>query len=321
MTGSPAAVPPVDPAAHRPFWSVMIPTYERTTFLEETLRSVLAQDPGPEHMQIEVVDNGSKVHDPEPLVRAVGGGRVGFFRQPGNVGLHENWNTCVARARGRWVHLLHDDDAVLPGFYAAYEALIARYPDATLVTSPSIFIDAEGTPVGQDPALVAGDGLVPSLARMLALQNPLKTPSVAIARAAYERVGGFNPALHHTADWELFFRAASAGDAIASVTPLTRYRIHPGSDTNRLVTTGRNIEELVRAIDLCFAQLPPDAQGELAPRKYVWAASVAYGCYRDLARGGLWAPSLIQARWALRLAPRARFLAAWLLASVRARLA
>ena len=38
----------------------MIPTYNpRADYLEETLRSVLQQDPGPEQMQIEVVDDGS----------------------------------------------------------------------------------------------------------------------------------------------------------------------------------------------------------------------------------------------------------------------
>ena len=43
-----------------PFWSVMIPTYNpRADYLEETLHSVLQQDPGPEQMQIEVIDDGS----------------------------------------------------------------------------------------------------------------------------------------------------------------------------------------------------------------------------------------------------------------------
>jgi glycosyltransferase involved in cell wall biosynthesis len=47
---------PPDPA--RPLWSVMIPTYNCADYLRETLASVLAQDPGPEEMQIEVVDDG-----------------------------------------------------------------------------------------------------------------------------------------------------------------------------------------------------------------------------------------------------------------------
>ena len=45
----------------RPFWSVMIPTYNaRADYLEETLNSVLQQDPGPGQMKIEVVDSRRK---------------------------------------------------------------------------------------------------------------------------------------------------------------------------------------------------------------------------------------------------------------------
>ena len=37
----------------------MIPTYNRTKYLEKTLRSILEQDPGENEMQIEVIDNCS----------------------------------------------------------------------------------------------------------------------------------------------------------------------------------------------------------------------------------------------------------------------
>jgi glycosyltransferase involved in cell wall biosynthesis len=70
----------------RPLWSVMIPAYNCAQFLRETLQSVLAQDPGPEIMQIEVVDDCSTRDDPEAVVAELGRGRVSFFRQPQNVG-------------------------------------------------------------------------------------------------------------------------------------------------------------------------------------------------------------------------------------------
>ena len=50
---------PLPAAEQGPEWSVMIPTYNRARFLDQTLRSVLAQDPGPERMQIEVIDNST----------------------------------------------------------------------------------------------------------------------------------------------------------------------------------------------------------------------------------------------------------------------
>lgn len=47
---------PVADGEPRPLWSVMIPTYNCASYLRETLASVLAQDPGPDLMQIAVVD-------------------------------------------------------------------------------------------------------------------------------------------------------------------------------------------------------------------------------------------------------------------------
>src|SRR5277367_6726158 len=82
----------------RPFWSVLIPSFNRTTFLERTLRSVLCQDPGADNMQIEVVDDASTTDDPEPLLQRVCEDRVSLFRQRRNVGAVANWNTCIERS-------------------------------------------------------------------------------------------------------------------------------------------------------------------------------------------------------------------------------
>src|SRR5438105_12861529 len=98
----------------RPFWSVMMPTYNpRADYLEETLQSVLQQDPGPEQMQIEVIDDCSTDDLAAQTVGRVGGGRVTFRAEPQNRGLADTWNRCIERARGHWVHILHQDDFVL----------------------------------------------------------------------------------------------------------------------------------------------------------------------------------------------------------------
>src|SRR4051812_35395473 len=103
-------IPPILPIStgeRRPLWSVMIPTYHCAQYLRKTLGYVLEQDPGPELMQIEVVDDHSTRDDPEAVVRSMAGDRVTFYRQPQNVGHTRNFNSCLQRARGQLVHLLH----------------------------------------------------------------------------------------------------------------------------------------------------------------------------------------------------------------------
>ena len=107
---------PVPEGTPRPFWSVMIPIYNcPANYRQETLRSILCQDPGAEELQIEVIDNCSSTDDPEAIVHKIGAAPISFHRQPTNVGVVGN---CIRRARDHWVHILHGDDTVREDFYA-----------------------------------------------------------------------------------------------------------------------------------------------------------------------------------------------------------
>src|SRR5919107_2475664 len=95
----PATIHPLPSGVARPRWSVMIPAHNHCDYLAETLRSVLAQDLGAVHMQLEVIDDASS-EDVESVVRSIGKGRVDYFRQPRNIGQIGNFATCLQRSRG-----------------------------------------------------------------------------------------------------------------------------------------------------------------------------------------------------------------------------
>src|SRR6266853_6951565 len=135
----------VPKSGSRPFWSVMIPTYDpRADYLKETLRSVLQQDPGPEEMQIEVIDDRSTDDLAAQTVRRAGGGRVSFHAESQNRGLAGIWNRCSERARGEWVHILHQDDVVLPGFYDHLYRGISCNPHVGMAFCRFAISDANG---------------------------------------------------------------------------------------------------------------------------------------------------------------------------------
>src|SRR6476659_2783793 len=118
MANPPLIFPLEEKNSPRPYWSVMIPTYKpRADYLKQTLRSILQQDPGSEQMQIEVIDDCSMDDTASEVTPRVGAGRVTFHAEPKNRGLDNTWNRCLERARGDWVHILHQDDFVLPKFY------------------------------------------------------------------------------------------------------------------------------------------------------------------------------------------------------------
>lgn len=241
----------------RPLWSVMIPTYNCASLLRETLESVLVQDPGPQKMHIEVVDDGSTKDDPEAVVREVGRGRVLFFRQPKNVGPTRNFNTCLRRSTGKWVHVLHGDDLVLPGFYAAMEAAAGERPDTCAVISRAFIVDGVNDLLDLSPKLGSPDAQTP-LASELYYSNPVRTPAVVVNRTFYEQHGGFDERFIHVADWDMWIRLLLTGKTVFLNHPWSRYRDFAGNHTASLSTTSADFRDVQRLGRKLAAQQLPD---------------------------------------------------------------
>jgi GT2 family glycosyltransferase len=259
-------IAPLETEAARPFWSVMIPTHDSAPLLERTLASVLAQDPGPDTMQIEVVDDASTRDDPREVVERLGLGRVAFHRHERNVGPPANFTACVRHARGRWVHVLHSDDAVLPGFYDSYRRRIEACPRSVMVGGGTVTIDVDDRHLGVTPPVGDAEGWLRDAAFVIAATNPLRAVSAVVAREAYERVGGFNPDLFHAADWEMWARVAAAGPVAWVDEPFGLYRWHAGSDSWRLHQSTRYITDCLRAVRLISGNFDDPTQRSRARR-------------------------------------------------------
>jgi glycosyltransferase involved in cell wall biosynthesis len=102
---------------HRPLFSVMIPVCNRTKYLHQALESVLNENYSPDQMQICIVDNSTETINWQSFLTDEERKRIQVFNQPTHVGLAANWNTCITQSRGHLIHILHDDDWILPGFY------------------------------------------------------------------------------------------------------------------------------------------------------------------------------------------------------------
>jgi glycosyltransferase involved in cell wall biosynthesis len=103
-----------------PFFSVVIPIYNRAHQLETALRSVLAQTE--RNFEVIVVDDGS-VDSPESVIDALGDPRVVYVRQE-NRGGSAARNAGIDCARGRFIAFLDSDDRFLPHHLAAMRQLL-----------------------------------------------------------------------------------------------------------------------------------------------------------------------------------------------------
>jgi glycosyltransferase involved in cell wall biosynthesis len=286
---------------HRPLWSVMIPTYNpRTDYLEETLHSVLQQDPGPDHMQIEVIDDCSTDDVAAQIVGRVAAGRVSFHAEPQNRGLANTWNRCLERACGNWVHILHQDDIVLPGFYdrlrnGAEEshagAIFCRYAAA----------NSKGHWINISELYRESAGLLEDWHARITVQQLIQCPAIVVRRLVYEQVGGFLPRLRYVPDWEMWQRIASRFSFWFEPSILACYRAHPNSATSRLRREAADAREVRELIDLTTSYHTP-ARGRVLARKarsYYAGLAVLYA--REMLVAGQLRPACKQILEALRL--------------------
>jgi glycosyltransferase involved in cell wall biosynthesis len=303
--GGPAAphrpeIAGISEGPRRPLWSVMIPTYNCARYLGETLESVLAQDPGPEVMQIEVVDDHSTADDPESVVRAVGQGRVAFHRQPRNVGHVGNFNTCLRRARGHLVHILHGDDLVRPGFYRTFEQVFSRRPEVGAVFCNQLIVDEEGRIVHTSTPVEPESGILDRWMERIAQGQRLQTPSIAARRSVYEKIGGFDSRLSYCEDWEMWVRIAAHYPVWYEPEPLAVYRIHLSSNSGRQARTGANIQDLRRGVAINRELLPASQANRISRQAYRNIALGALRRARRILKGGNRETALAQIREAFR---------------------
>lgn len=122
---------------------------------------------------------------------------------------------AAAIAEG-WQHVpgdvlgwLNADDFLYPGALAVARRVLSERTDVDVVTGDSVFLDEKDRFTGFHPGVSAPD------ARILT-SNPISQPSTFIRRSAIDRIGGINPDLHYTMDWDLWSRLHSAGCGFAS---------------------------------------------------------------------------------------------------------
>ncbi len=262
-------IAPIEADKSRPLISVVIPSYEPEHYLIDAVRSVLAQDPGAATMQIAVVDDGSSARPSVLLQDVAPAGRIEFHESGDNLGLAGNWNRCIALARGQFVHLLHQDDCILPGFYTqVLKGLVAR-PGTGMAFSRHAFIDETGSWTRRSHLERWLPGLLSSWLARISQRQRIQCPAALVRRTVYESVGGFRPDLPYALDWEMWVRIAAEFGVWYEPRVLACYRRHNASETNRLAASGRIGADLLRTIEAFSVHIPELVRGRLTEAAYL----------------------------------------------------
>jgi glycosyltransferase involved in cell wall biosynthesis len=210
------------PKARDPLVSVIVPCYNGAAFLEETLRSALAQSYA--EVEVLVVDDGSTDSSAEIARRFP----VRYMRQE-NRGLSEARNTGIRESKGSYLVFLDADDRLKPEAIETGLRALALRPDCAMTVGDHVFIAANGSYLAgsakEDPLHSHYEALLKSnFIEMIS--------SVLFRRSIFDEVGGFDATLRVAEDYELYLRIARALPICCHAAIVAEYRKH-GANTSR----------------------------------------------------------------------------------------
>jgi len=173
--------------------SVIVPTFNSAKTIEDTLKSVIAQNWA--DLQIIIQDGGSG-DDTKSIVAKYPTALLGWRSEPDS-GIYDAMNKGINRATGEIIAILNSDDAWLPGTLERVVSVFSRNPDVGVVSgSIEVWEDSPGG------ARVVLKSSLLHLHKGLTVQHP----ATFVRRNVYERVGLFNTCYRIGADYEFVLR-------------------------------------------------------------------------------------------------------------------
>jgi GT2 family glycosyltransferase len=187
--------------------TVLMPAYNSAAFLPQALSSVLQQTV--HDFEVIVVDDGS-TDDTFEIASGFAhrDARITVLRQA-NQGIGGARNAAFARARGQWLALLDSDDCWFPQYLGEQLAILERHPEIDVLSANAVNAGGawDGTPYRRTPA----DR--PYELRLLDLvQHEDAVCILSLVRCSMlAALGGFDPTLRGSEDYDLWLRATAAG--------------------------------------------------------------------------------------------------------------
>lgn len=223
------------PLPGRPRVSVVVPCYRYGHYLSQCVGSILAQ-PGVD-VDVLIVDDASP-DDSAEVARelAAQDPRIRVLVHESNAGHIQTYNDGLLAVDGQYVVLLSADDMLAPGALARATALMEHNPRVAFTygypknftTTPEIGTDRQ---LGW--SVWGGEQWIERTCRRG--RSFIMSPEVVMRGKVMRELVGYDPGLPHSADMDLWLRAAMRGD-VGHVhgPPQAYYRVH---DSNMHLTT------------------------------------------------------------------------------------
>ena len=213
--------------------SVCIPTYNFAGYLPEAIESVLNQTFT--NYELLIIDDCS-TDGTDAVVKNYlqADNRITYKVNQHNIGMVNNWNLCLADARGEYIKFLFGDDLLASN--RALEQMVAALdmdPSVSLVGSSRDLINADSRKIGKfsklgKDAVVHGLDMINRCLREQ--KNLIGEPSAVMFRKK-DASRGFKPYYKQLVDLEMWFHLLEQGNFAFISDSLACFRQHSNQQT------------------------------------------------------------------------------------------
>ncbi|MGB5419654.1 glycosyltransferase family 2 protein [Algibacter sp.] len=191
---------------HMPFFSVIIPLYNKEGYIESTLNSVLKQSF--KDFEIIIIDDGSTDKSLE-IISKFEDDRLTLFKQK-NSGASVARNNGIEKAKGKYISLLDADDSWYTNHLLELKKQIDLFPDAGLFCnnyeiyfSENLVRPAKLNFEYKNDCLIVKDFFLASITLPVAW-----TSAVGFSKEKFNLIGGFQEKFSGAEDLDLWIRFA-----------------------------------------------------------------------------------------------------------------
>ncbi|GJQ50989.1 MAG: glycosyl transferase [Candidatus Kuenenia stuttgartiensis] len=214
---------------NNPLVSVIIPTYNGSRFIKETIQSALDQTY--RNLEIIVIDDGSTDNTPE-IVKSTNNQKVTYIRQE-NAGAAMARNLGINISKGEYIAFLDHDDLWLPHKLERQLLLFGKNPMVAMVYSDTFIIDENNFVTGkfsQKTKFFRG-----MIFKELFLSCFITILTVIIKRSVFIEIGPFLP-FKISEEYDLYLKCAAKYSIDYINEPLAKYRIHESNTSKNYET-------------------------------------------------------------------------------------
>lgn len=194
-----------------PLFSILIPAYNHERFVQDCLRSILAQTF--QDFEVILLDDcsGDKTYN---LACEIKDSRIRCLRNDYNKGINANLNTLIVLAKGEFITFIASDDKMKPPFLDRMKRVFEEQPNTQSVYCAATPIDDEGQEIldRKNKYVRQNRGRFEILKDLFLKANKLSAPGMTFRKVCALSILPLNIGILQTQDYEMNVKLLLAGD-------------------------------------------------------------------------------------------------------------